>query len=600
VRAGRIVDLLGQAMLPVGVGALLGFYAADQGMRLLPTMLELALAWSLLALALIAFGKLLRGRLFVPTPEGARLRKRVVLVLLLMIAALGVRLGLHYADRPSELTSLSGERFELAFAQDAGSYRELEGGMESLLRLLEAEDVPPSGKEQALSAQQERLLLDAWVALQDQAMALDAIRVFWEGWYGFDPSRVERSYHLRSFLLSYAAELALYEKAARFCQAVLANPNAKKFLDAPHPGLDLPEDSFSQFREQLLGTRDQARVVAGEQYLEFLDRAFRGREEAQALGVAWLWEATENHRVMIDAVTPIDRAELTVRADAQLLKRSVRRAWFPLQKGTAEVMGDTRLRRIGWYLIPEEQRAQAAEKLLPGDVLISRKNWYLSNVGLPGFWPHAILYLGEPAELSAYFDVPEVLDWVEQSTGQRMGLDAYLAWRHPTAWARYAGGDQGVDHHVIEAVGEGVIFNTMEHALGDYLAGVRPELDKLAKAQAVVEAFSHWGKPYDFDFDFATEHALVCTELVYRAYRPAEGKRGLDLPLSRVAGRVTLSANLMAQHFSEGFEGTDRAPAPYEFVLFIDASEDEQRTFFSDRAAFTESWQRSKWDFAQE
>jgi hypothetical protein len=137
----------------------------------------------------------------------------------------------------------------------------------------------------------------------------------------------------------------------------------------------------------------------------------------------------------------------------------------------------------------------------------------------------------------------------------------------------------------------------MDHVSGDYLAAVRPRLDKLAKAQAIVEAFSHWGKPYDFDFDFATDHTLVCTELVWRAYRPAEGKQGLDLPMARVAGRVTLPANLMVQHFAEHLAGPD---APYEFVLFIDAVEKEQRTFFSDQAAFEGSWARTKWDIAQQ
>jgi hypothetical protein len=597
VRAGRLIDLFGQAMLPVGIGAVAGFYAADQGMRLLPTLLEITLGWSLSALALIALGKLLRGKLVKASPEGVRLRKRVVFVLVLMALALGVRLAVHYQQEPSPLSTLSVVAFEQAFAQDAQAYRDHERGMERLLLELELRGVPAPGKADALSAEDEALLLDAYAALLDYAVALDAIRMFWEDWYRFDPSRVERRFHLRSYLLTYAAELALYEKAARFSERVLANPSAKKFLDVPHPSHGLPENSFSHFRQELLGTRDQARVVAGERYLQVLDKGLRGRQEAQDLGVGWLWDASEQHLAVIEAVAPIDRAALTVRADAQILERSVRRVWFPVQKETADWMGDVRVRRVGWYLIPPEQQAQAAALLEPGDIMIARKNWYLSNVGLPGFWPHAILHIGSPEDLEAWSDDPAILEWIELTSGERMSFPRFLEAHFPTAWLHYRLGHEGETNRVIEAIGEGVVFNTMAHVSGDYLAAVRPRLDKLAKAQAIAEAFAHWGKPYDFDFDFATDHTLVCTELVWRAYRPAEGKQGLDFPMARVAGRVTLPANLMAQHFADSLA----SPEPgYDFVLFIDAIEKERRTFFSDQAAFAATPSRTKWDIAQQ
>ncbi len=41
-----------------------------------------------------------------------------------------------------------------------------------------------------------------------------------------------------------------------------------------------------------------------------------------------------------------------MRADLQVVKRSVRRTWFPAQKRVAEWMGDVRTRRPGRYLIP--------------------------------------------------------------------------------------------------------------------------------------------------------------------------------------------------------------------------------------------------------
>ena len=148
---------------------------------------------------------------------------------------------------------------------------------------------------------------------------------------------------------------------------------------------------------------------------------------------------------------------------------------------------------------------------------------------------------------------------------------------------------------VIEAVSEGVIFNSLSHCGGDYLAALRPKLSKRAKAMAVIEAFSHLGKPYDYEFDFATDHALVCTELVWRSYRPAPDKPGLNLETVTVLGRQTLPANDIARLFAEE-RGTPNAQL--EFVHFFDANEKAGEAFTSTEEAFAASPSRPKWDLA--
>ena len=51
-------------------------------------------------------------------------------------------------------------------------------------------------------------------------------------------------------------------------------------------------------------------------------------------------------------------------------------------------------------LISPEQLDDLRTKLRPGDILIERRNWYISNSLLPGFWPHAALYLGSHKDLA--------------------------------------------------------------------------------------------------------------------------------------------------------------------------------------------------------
>ena len=184
-------------------------------------------------------------------------------------------------------------------------------------------------------------------------------------------------------------------------------------------------------------------------------------------------------------------------------------------------------------------------QLQPGDILLERRNWYLSNAFLPGFWPHAALYVGRLDDLLE-------LDIADDPTVQPF-LEEYLE----TA-------ADGRDHTVIESVSEGVIFNSLTESMhADYVAVLRPRLSHEEIGEAIVRAFRHHGKPYDFEFDFFTSDKLVCTELVYRAY---EGM--LQFDLVRVMGRDTLPALELVRKYNRerGQPGQE-----LDFVLFLDA-----------------------------
>jgi len=228
----------------------------------------------------------------------------------------------------------------------------------------------------------------------------------------------------------------------------------------------------------------------------------------------------------------------------------------------------------------------------PGDVVVKTGCGHICkfakcayNAFLPGFYSHAILHLGPWEQWSR----------LKLANGKTLGEDPIVA----ATRAAYLATDDEDPHprRVLESISEGVEFHSLEHAVHkDYLVVLRPRAEEARVAESIRRALVYLGRPYDFDFDFATDHTLVCTELVWRAYQPGPGKDGLTIPLVRMAGRNTLPANHFAQVFAEQ-HGT--AQAQLDYVAFIDAAEKEQRAFFSTPEAFLQTWRRPQWDIVQ-
>src|SRR5688500_16503782 len=202
----------------------------------------------------------------------------------------------------------------------------------------------------------------------------------------------------------------------------------------------------------------------------------------------------------------------------------------------------------------QQEKAMQAQ-LQPGDILLERRNWYASNAFLPGFWPHAAIYIGTADDLVKLGLVaPRGSEgFRSDNPAVQQRLDEYLAPAH-----------DGEPHTVLEAVSEGVIFNSLTESMGaDYVAVLRPRLPDAQKAQAIAKAFAHVGKPYDFEFDFFSSDKLVCTELVYRSY---EGLIRFDLV--KIMGRDTLPAMEICKKFAGERARDDRQ---LDFVMFLDA-----------------------------
>jgi hypothetical protein len=166
--------------------------------------------------------------------------------------------------------------------------------------------------------------------------------------------------------------------------------------------------------------------------------------------------------------------------------------------------------------------AQLSSLLQPGDVLVTRHAQALTNLFLPGFWPHVALYVGSPED--------------------RQRLAIHL---EPEQEAKWRG-----QRRTLEARKDGVLFRRLEETLGvDAVAVIRPRLSLAEIAEGITRAATHEGKLYNFDFDFFRTDRLVCTEVVYRAY---DGLGDLRFQLQERAGRPTLAAEDLLDLALEG------------------------------------------------
>ncbi len=156
-------------------------------------------------------------------------------------------------------------------------------------------------------------------------------------------------------------------------------------------------------------------------------------------------------------------------------------------------------------------RIQMLDNLKPGDVLVTRHDTALTNLFIPGFWPHAALYVGTVDE--------------REAMGIKIDSDTEAKWCGQAC--------------ILEALKDGVRFRPITDTLAvDKFVVLRPNLGAADIRLGIERVVRHEGKLYNFDFDFFSSERLVCSEVVYRAF---DGLGGLTFPLTERAGRYTLS-----------------------------------------------------------
>jgi len=203
----------------------------------------------------------------------------------------------------------------------------------------------------------------------------------------------------------------------------------------------------------------------------------------------------------------------------------------------------------------KEQVARMKELLKPGDLILTFSDGYMSNVFLPGKFKHGITYVGSPEdrEKAGLFEEPD--QGVPEQKIEKFKTDLKIDRL-----------DSGKEADLIEAVAEGVIFNSLEEIANEHIARLcvlRPHLNRNNSINSLRRIFLLLGNSYDFKFDFTDGSSQCCTELIYRAFH----KQGpIRFDLTKRMGVWTLCADDIVQYYLSSKQGV------FDFVLYAEES----------------------------
>lgn len=318
---------------------------------------------------------------------------------------------------------------------------------------------------------------------------------------------------LPEFIVAYAAACLLMRAGNFIVEMATAHPIVMKKLDEPEPRFGLEAKIFTRIYQSLTSPQRWWGFFEATRYYEAHRAQIVALQEDAVLGpvvdLLLAEEATVSARRRDFLKT---RFAYRVHSFIRRNHSGLRKTMFQLLKLSGSAVAELKQPFVKPSGVGKRVTPEVRERLLaflqPGDVLIMRHDDAMSNLFLPGFWPHAAFYIGTNA--------------------QRAELGVQL--------------DKEIGESIcfLEAKKDGVKLRPPEDTLRvDSFTVLRPTISDVERAEAVSRGLTHAGKLYDFIFDFAAADRLACTELVYRSYHSVGP---VVFELQAHAGRPCLSA----------------------------------------------------------
>lgn len=375
--------------------------------------------------------------------------------------------------------------------------------------------------------------------------------------------------NFEAYLLGISARLTQIVVVSELMNFVHQHPKLEVLLNEANSDFDLAKDSLRLELNRVIQVKDLARLYRFRlSNYENMLRFYQGKLAQQPDNDRdrLLLKLIQSQKPVLDQLLKSVAGKPTWKILGNTVFDKTLDFILPAQKAVFTWVGDARIRKQETRLVSKAQVKEFESLLKPGDIILERQDWYLSNIFLPGFWPHGIIYLGDKRELLRFFKGDaEVAAWCRKHDCRN--FVELLEKDFPAACKAYL--KRNKDGHanvVIEAISDGVVFNSIEHSCkADYLAALRPNLRKIDIARSIYQAVFYFGREYDFRFSFDSEQTLVCTELVSKAYCRQDGT-GLKLPYSLNLGKYGVTADAIAETFAREH---GKPAAQMSFVAFL-------------------------------
>ncbi len=336
-----------------------------------------------------------------------------------------------------------------------------------------------------------------------------------------------------ALLIAYAGALVLVDVARFLRENCHHRPVVRGKLNEPEPYFGIPAGTYDLVQKSLTSPVHAWHLYHASVFVKEKHDQLR-KLTANDESFCALQDIIERLQSRLE-ISPeryvLVRSRVRAVALGQRLGRDLLgRALYGLQKCVSSLIADRYMKSGHQPGLPSNIEAEIEKCLRPGDVIVVRKEHAFTNYFLPGYWPHAALYLGSLNEL------------------RDLRLHEHDNIRNH--WSALESADLQRPSRVLESMKDGVRIRSLSNPFrSDAIAVIRPQLQPAEIAEAIGRGFFHADKPYDFDFDFARSDRLVCTEVVYRSF---DNIGGIEFNLTRRAGRLTLSAEDLLQMAVDG------------------------------------------------